>query len=324
LLWSNSLVSESHAHADKFEIHYTGLYPLFLLWYVFLLGLNVYWLITKIKIERDPQLRSRTVLFIVGLLLTNFISFFFGLLLPWSLGFYFLVEISPLIFLVGVILFTALAVSKYNFFPSALNKVSNFSINRKVFLSALILVPIIILLLEIPIITIFFEIQTNEELTKLFLISLFGGLLVSVSLSFVILKVISNPINLLKNKAREIEKGNYGIKVEFNSNDEIGELTRDFNRMSETLKNNYYEIKQNQDRIALLLNAFDKSSVAIAIVNTDFNIIEVNDTFCQLVDKERKSVIGRSIRETQFQIKLTLTIRKLKKSSQVPIVMKVK
>ena len=300
LLWSNLLVLESHAHAERFEVHYTGLYPMFLIWYIFLLGLNIYWLIAKIKKEKDPQLRSRSVLFIVGLLLTNFISFFFGLFLPWVLGFYFLVEISPLTFLVGVILFTALAVGKYNLFPSALNKVSSFSINRKVFLTALVLVPIIILLLEIPIITIFFEIHSNDELVKLFFITLFGGLLVSVSMSFVILKVISNPINLLKNKAREIEKGNYGIKVDFNSNDEIGELTKDFNRMSETLKNNYNEIKQNQDRITLLLSAFDKSSVAIAIVNTNFIIIELNDTFCKLVDKERMNVIGRSIKETQF------------------------
>ena len=299
LLWSSSMVLESHVHAERFEAHYTDLYPLFLIWYVFLLGLNIYWLIKKIKKEKDPQLKSRTVLFVVGLLLTNFISFFFGLFLPWVLGFYFLVEISPLTFLVGVILFTALAVGKYNLFPSALNKVSSFSINRKVFLSALILVPIIILLLEIPIITIFFAIKSNEELINLFLISILGGLLVSVSMSFVILKVISNPINLLRNKAREIEKGNYGIKVGFSSNDEIGELTKAFNSMSETLKNNYDEIEQKQNRIALLLNAFDKSSVAIAIVDGNFNIIEVNGTFEKLVGKVRDEIIGYSIEEVQ-------------------------
>jgi PAS domain S-box-containing protein len=299
LLWSNSMVLLSHAHDERFEAHYTKLYPLFLIWYVFLLGLNVIWLVKKIRKEKDPNLRSRAILFIVGLLLTNFISFFFGLFLPWELGFYFLVEISPLTFLVGVILFTAIAVGKYDLFPSALNKVSGFSINRKVFLSALVLVPIIILLLEIPIITIFFEIHTSDELVKLFFISLFGGLLVSVSMSFVILKVISNPIDLLRNKAKEIEKGNYGIKVEFSSNDEIGELTKAFNSMSETLKNNYDEIEQKQNRITLLLNAFDKSSVAIAIVDKEFDIIEVNNTFEELVGKERNDIIAHKIEEIQ-------------------------
>jgi len=256
-------------------------------------------LIRKIKRESNAQLRSKSILFMIGLLLTNFISFIFGLLLPWELGFYFLVEISPLTFLIGVILFTAVAIGKYNLFPSALDKVSGFSINRKVFLSALVLVPIIILLLEVPIITLFFKIDNNEELIRLFLISVFGGVLVSVSMSFVILKVISNPINLLRNKAREIEKGNYGIKVDFSSNDEIGELTRDFNRMSETLKNNYDEIEQKQNRISLLLNAFDKSSVAIAIVDKDFNIIEVNGTFEELVGKIRNEIIGFNIEEVQ-------------------------
>ncbi len=300
LLWYGALVQESHAHNHRFEAHYTEYYPLFLAWYVFLLALNIYWLVKKIRNEKDPQLKSRAILFIVGLLATNFISFIFGLFLPWVLGFYFLVEISPLTFLVGVILFTAVAVGKYNLFPSALNKVSNFSINRKVFLSALILVPIIILLLEIPIVTIIFEIRSNDELIKLFLISLFGGLLVSVSMSFVIMKVISNPLNLLKRKASEIEKGNYGIKVDFSSNDEIGELTKAFNRMSETLKNNYDEIKQKQYRITLLLNAFDKSSVAIAIVDRDYRIIEANKTFGQLMERTREQIIGKNIAEIQF------------------------
>ena len=300
LLWSGSLVQASHAHVERFEAHYTNLYPLFLIWYIFLLSLNVYWLISRIKKEKDPELKSKSVFFIVGLLITNLISFIFGLFLPWELGFYFLVEISPLTFLVGVILFATVAVGKYNMFPAALNKVSSFSINRKVFLSALVLVPIIILLIEIPIVTLFFKIQDNNDLIKLFLISIFGGLLVSVSMAFVILKVISNPINLLKSKAREIEKGNYGIKVEFNSNDEIGELTKDFNRMSETLKNNYDEIKQKQDRITLLLNAFDKSSVAIAIVDDRYNIIEVNDTFSKLIGFERDKILGKSIEEIQF------------------------
>ena len=101
LLWSGSLVRESHAHNQRFEAHYTNLYPLLLIWYVFLLVLNIYWLVKKIKKERDPKLKSKSVFFIVGLLITNLISFIFGLFLPWELGFYFLVEISPLTFLVG-------------------------------------------------------------------------------------------------------------------------------------------------------------------------------------------------------------------------------
>ena len=119
-------------------------------------------------------------------------------------------------------------------------------------------------------------------------------------MSFVILKVISNPINLLKSKAREIERGNYNIKVDFSSNDEIGELTKAFNRMSETLKNNYDELKQKQNRITLLLNAFDKSSVAIAIVDAQHNIIEINVTFSQLIGIERDKILGKGIEEIQF------------------------
>lgn len=310
-LWSGALVQESHSHIGKFEAHYGDYYPIFLLWYTILLGINIFWLVEKYKSEKNPDVKRRSLLFIMGLLLTNFVSFIFGLLLPWILGFYFLVEISPLAFLIGVILFTTVAVGKYDMFPAALNRVKNFSINRKVILSALVLVPIIILMIQIPVMDLIFEFKTNTDLINHFIISLFGGLIVSISISFVILKVISNPINKLKSKAVEIEKGNYGIKLDYKSNDEIGELTEAFNTMSETLNNNSFEIQEKESRILLLLNAFEKSSAAIAIVDPDFKIVEVNSAFCSIIGKERNNIIGNDIKVLQFSDQLTKENKKL-------------
>lgn len=300
LLWSGTLIRESHAHHKMFSAEYTQYYPIFLIWHVFLIGLNIFWLGKKYNSEKEKQFKQQILVFLTGLIITNLASFIFGLFLPWFLGFYFLVEISPLAFLVGVILFTAVAVGKYNMFPATFGKVHNFSITRKIVLSAVVLVPIIILLVQIPLIRILFNLNSATEISRFFMISVLGGIVVSISMAFVIIKIISNPLNKLKSKTLEIEKGSYGIKLDFNTADEIGELAEAFNSMSDTLKNNSIELKNKENRISLLLNAFEKSSAAIAIVNDNFEIVESNLQFSEITGKKKSEILNKSISEIQF------------------------
>ncbi len=250
LLWSDKLIHQSHMHGNMFEAHFGPLYPLYLIFYVILIAINFYWLVKKYFREKDDLLRKQILMFTLGLIITNLISFIFGLFLPWYLGFYFLVEMSPIAFLIGVIFFTTLSVSKYDMFPS-FGKLHNLNIKKKIIFSSLILVPIIILLVQIPLIKIIFDIRSNTELMRYFLISVLGGMIVSTSIAFIIIKMISNPLNKLKSKASEIEKGNYGIKLEIKTNDEIGELSEAFNNMSETLKNNTAELIKKEKLAAL-------------------------------------------------------------------------
>ena len=251
LLWTGNLIHASHMHGSMFEAHFAPLYPVYLIFYTLLIAVNFYWLVKKYYSEKDELLRKQIIMLTLGLIITNLISFIFGLFLPWYLGFYFLVEMSPVAFLIGVILFITIAISRFDMFPASLGRLHNFSIKKKIILSSLILVPVIILLIQIPLIKIIFDIKSNNELMRYFLLSVFGGLIVSVSIAFVIIKIISNPLNKLKSKTHEIEKGNYGIKLNLNTNDEIGELTKAFNNMSVTLKNNTEELVKREKLAAL-------------------------------------------------------------------------
>ncbi|MBU2447070.1 MAG: hypothetical protein KJ666_16075, partial [Bacteroidetes bacterium] len=112
-LWSGNLVEQSHAHSGKFRAIFNDTYPIFLFWYLILIFLSVIWLLKKYKTESNSQIQKQILLFFLGLVITNLATFIFGLLLPWILGFYYLVEISPLAFLIGVILFTTVAVGRY-------------------------------------------------------------------------------------------------------------------------------------------------------------------------------------------------------------------
>lgn len=299
-LWTGDLVQESHAHSTKFEAHYDYKYPLFLIWYIVLILYGLYELIKKYNKESDAQTRNQILVLFFGLMITNLTSFVFGMLLPWVLGFYYLVEMSPLAFLAGVILFTTFGVGKYNMFPNVMERVHSFSINKKIFLIAFIAVPIVIVMIQIPLGRVLFGISTPSEWTKYFVISLLGGTIVSITISFIILRVIAQPIERLKKQAIEIQKGFYGTSVNINSNDEIGELAYTFNDMSLTLKKDSEELKEKENRISMLLNAFDRSYTSIALVDNKFKIILVNRMFCDINSVDRNSILNKHIKDVHF------------------------
>lgn len=311
LLWTGNLVQESHAHMQMFEAHYSYYYPIFLIWYVLLIGLNVFWLVRKFNVEEETLYKKQVLLFLTGLIITNLTSFIFGLFLPWYLGFYYLVEISPLAFLAGVILFTSVAVSKFEMFPSTLGKLHRFSLNKKIILSASILVPLIILLVQVPLIRLVFNMKSNEELSRYFIISVFGGIIVSVSIAFVIIKIISNPLNKLRKKIQEIEKGNYGIRIETNTADEIGELTNAFNNLSESLKNQK-ELEEQLFKSEKLAALGKMAAVLAHEIKTPLTSIKLNaDIFAETLElkddeKESLEIIQKEINRLDKLVKEVL------------------
>ena len=306
LLWSGKLIDESYSHIHNFSVSFSPLYPFFLLWYMTLVFYNVLIIIDKLKTSHKSIERNQILSYLFGLIITNIATFTFGLFLPWILGFYYLVEISPLAFLFGFISFTSFAIAKYNMFPNTIRKVLSFSINKKIIFSALIVVPIIILIIEIPIGRIVFNINSNKEMIRFFIISLFIGILVSISMSFIISRLIANPISILTNKVLEFENGNYSTRSDIRSNDEIGELSNAFNKLAFTLSSNISELKFREERISVLLNAFENSLAAIAIVDSEFFIAEANNQFYTMIGLDVLPDEKKSIEFLQFRYSLPL------------------
>lgn len=317
LLWNGNLIHESHVHMNMFAAHFSSLYPLYLFWYLFLIILSSAWIIQKLKTASNTNLRNQLLFYLFGLVITNIATFVFGLFLPWILGFYYLVEISPLAFLIGFIFFTAIAIGKYNMFPSAVQKVHSFSLNKKIFFSAIVVIPIIILLIQIPLGRILFGINSNQEMIRFFFISLFIGLIVSVSMSFIVSKIIAQPITLLKEKALEIGKGNFAVNVEYNSSDEIGELSQAFNSMAFSLDKNITERKKLESEIirSEKFAALGKMSAVLAheiktpLTSIKMNVDILNQTLSlQQEDKEAFQIIGKEINRLTELVKEVLQV----------------
>lgn len=317
LLWNGNFIHESHAHMGIFSAEFSSLYPLFLFWFLFLIVLNSIWIIQKLKSAQDSDLRNQLLFYLFGLIITNIATFIFGLFLPWILGFYYLVEISPLAFLIGFIFFTAIAIGKYNMFPYAVQKVHSFSLNKKIVFSAIVVVPIIILLVQIPLGRILFNIISTQEMIRFFLISIFIGVIVSISMSFIISRMIAQPITLLKEKALEIGKGNFEVNVEYNSSDEIGELSQAFNDMAVSLDKNITERKKLEAEIirSEKFAALGKMSAVLAheiktpLTSIKMNVDILNQTLSlQPEDKEAFQIIGKEINRLTELVKEVLQV----------------
>lgn len=109
---------------------------------------------------------------------------------------------------------------------------------------------------------------------------------------FVIDRNISNPLNKLKTGAIRIRKGNFDEKINIKSDDEIGDLSNEFNRMSQDLKKSNEEIsssKKYTENIILSMNE------ALIITSTDCMIHNVNAAACKMSNYSEDELIGQHI-----------------------------
>ena len=80
------------------------------------------------------------------------------------------------------------------------------------------------------------RVKTVEQITiGILIIAVLFGILTA----FILARLVTKPINLLKTSAQEIEAGNYETTVKIISKDEIGELGEIFNLMAKQLNTNF-------------------------------------------------------------------------------------
>ncbi|MFH1196804.1 MAG: ATP-binding protein [bacterium] len=85
----------------------------------------------------------------------------------------------------------------------------------------------------------------------IFFIVLLGGLLLAVIGTFFISKKITNPITGLSTAANKIATGNLDIIIHKNSNDEVGDLSDNLNKMTSDLKRLIEQVKANESLAAI-------------------------------------------------------------------------
>lgn len=78
------------------------------------------------------------------------------------------------------------------------------------------------------------------------------GLLITTGMAiiaFIISKTLSRPLIKLKNAANKVANGNFDVRTNIKTNDEIGELSYAFDSMTQKLQDSLIEIKEKEDVI---------------------------------------------------------------------------
>ena len=78
------------------------------------------------------------------------------------------------------------------------------------------------------------------------------GIIITIGMggvAFVISKSLSRPLNKLKNAANNIASGNFDVRTNIKTRDEIGELSNAFDSMAQKLQDSLIEIKEKEDVI---------------------------------------------------------------------------
>lgn len=130
--------------------------------------------------------------------------------------------------------------------------------------------------------------QLNKQIVNVGLILMVGAAAIALLMSIVISKRITDPIDSLTLAANEIADGNYGKKIYITGNDQIGALTKAFNKMSHNLDISLEELKQRNLELEAILNSMINGIIAI---DQNKNIILINKFCFEILDLPQDYVV---------------------------------
>ncbi len=128
----------------------------------------------------------------------------------------------------------------------------------------------------------------NYQLIYNILLAAFVGVVLSMFIGYRLLSSILLPIQDLKNIAKKVAEGQYNEKVHISNNDELGDLAKTFNYMTEELTKNMKEINAQNSKMNAILTSL--VSVVIA-VDRDMRVMFMN--------REAEKLFGISEGEAQ-------------------------
>ncbi len=122
--------------------------------------------------------------------------------------------------------------------------------------------------------------QVQEKISNMvevIIVAVLLAIFLSILLSFIFSSFLTKPITALSMKAREMAKGRLNNPIDVYSSDEIGELTKNFNKMASSLNN-------TMDMIAS-----EKNKMETVIIHMTDGIL-VFDNYGQLIHKNPAAV----------------------------------
>lgn len=137
--------------------------------------------------------------------------------------------------------------------------------------------------------------QTKTNMLITLIITALGTLLISI----IIPGKIALPFRKISDAIRELQECNFDVSIYYNQNDEIGELSRELNKMITNIKK-FEELRM--DRISVELRKFDtlanmiKKNVLVS--NASGELIYLNNSLYSRLNLKSDDVLNKSLEET--------------------------
>lgn len=104
----------------------------------------------------------------------------------------------------------------------------------------------------------------NTELFMIIMQALVVGLVISLLLSFLLSKTVVIPIQSLTKAAEHVSQGDF-TRIEVQTQDEIGTLTRTFNSMAERLRNTLDDMENERNKLSTVFQHMTDGVVAFSM-----------------------------------------------------------
>ncbi len=119
----------------------------------------------------------------------------------------------------------------------------------------------------------------------------FAVAVVALGIAFAFNKVITDPLRELLAMVKHLQEREFGRLVLVRSNDEIGQLGRAFNELSETLEDLFFTISDREGKLQAILSSIDAGVVA---VNLQRKVMLANKAAAELFRTDPEKIIGKN------------------------------
>ncbi len=151
-----------------------------------------------------------------------------------------------------------------------------------------------------------------QAMVMVIILAVLLAIVLSVILAFLFSNFLTKPIYLLTMKAREMAKGELDNPIEVLSNDEIGDLTSNFNSMAFSLNETLAEIASEKNKMETVIThmtdgilVFDnfgilmhKNPAAIRMLKLG-NVLSFRDVFKHKIEEDYQTILQEVEYETQ-------------------------
>ena len=199
-----------------------------------LLALGITQLIRKYRRYKGTLWGQQLASVILGVVTTSGLILPAGNILP-ALGIYTFLPFSSVFIVVGTLIY-AYAITNFKLFSlqTALDQLRLFPITYKITIAVAGVSLLGFFLMQVPVAIWAFN-RDDPGWQKFLVFAPIAGLIPSLILILVIIKILSRPLRELTEKTLEVARGNYGAEIELTRNDELGVLAKSFNSMSQQM-----------------------------------------------------------------------------------------